>query len=506
MSTAASSLDRATVTNTYRERGKRWDRSSVLSYTIALATTLLAAGMKIAIPDLGPAVPFLLFSSAIAVTAGYGGPGPGILATGLSVLAAHFLFLTSGGELAPTTPVLIREAAFLFEGALITGISGSLHSARGKAGHAATRAEYAGAEAALERDQLQQILEVLPEGVAIVDSSGRTILKNHVAEAIRGPLPDDALTGGSGDRGPRTIDGEGLPLELLPVARSLNGDVVHGEQQLARDIHSGRDISLLVSSAPLRGADESIQGAVTVFQDISAIKDLERERIDFFAMASHEIKTPITTIRGQVQLALRRAQRGRPTAEVLESLHRADEQTSRMISLIEELLDLSRLQTAQLDMRLVRVDLVSAIREAVARIAPTSEQHEIRSQFPSVPMWVLADTRRLEQVFDNLLTNALKYSPAGGVIEVGAGVEADRAVVRVRDSGIGVPAGDASRLFEAFYRAQNAAPLGGTGLGLHISREIMRRHRGNLSLEETSPRGSTFVASLPLAAAEIEAA
>ncbi|MDP9264562.1 MAG: ATP-binding protein [Chloroflexota bacterium] len=495
-----------TGTNAYRGPGKRWDRSSLLAYTIAIATTLLAAAMKVAIPDLGPAVPFLLFSSAIAVTAGFGGPGPGILATAMSVVLAHFLFLTSSGGFAPTTSVLLQEAAFLFEGALITAISGSLHSARGKAAYAAARAEQAGAEAAQERDQLQQIVEVLPEGVAIVDSSGRTILKNHVAEAIRGPLPDDALTGGSGERGPRTIEGAGLSPDLLPVARSLRGDVVHGEQQLAREIHSGRDIALLVSSAPLRGTDESIIGAVTVFQDISAIKDLERERIDFFAMASHEIKTPITTIRGQVQLALRRAQRGRPTAEILESLHRADEQTSRMISLIEELLDLSRLQTAQLDIRLVRVDLVSAIREAVARIAPTSEQHEVRARLAGTPIWVQADTRRLDQVFDNLLTNALKYSPAGGIVEVSAGVDGDRAVVRVRDSGIGVPAGDASRLFEAFYRAQNAAPLGGTGLGLHISREIMRRHRGSLSLEETSPRGSTFVASLPLAAAETEAA
>ncbi|MFN2520504.1 MAG: ATP-binding protein [Candidatus Limnocylindria bacterium] len=506
MSTAASSLEGVAV-SAHRERPRRWDRSSVLRYAIAFATTLIAAAAKVAMPELGFGVPFLLFSSAIAVSAGYGGPGPGILATALSVLSAHFLFLTSAGELAPTTPVLLREAAFLFEGAVITGISSSLHSARAGAAHAAVRAEDAGAEVAAERDRLQQVLEVLPEGVAIVDQSGRTVQRNHVAEAIRGPLPDDSQTrGGSGDRGPRTIEGEEMPLDMLPVLRSLNGDVVHGEQQLARDMRSGRDISLLVSSAPLRRPDNSIRGAVTVFQDISALKDLERERIDFFAMASHEIKTPITTIRGQVQLALRRAQRGRPTAEILESLHRADEQTSRMISLIEELLDLSRLQTAQLDMRLLRIDLLSAVGDAVARIAPTSEQHEIRTRLPAGPIWVQADTRRLEQVFDNLLTNALKYSPAGGVIDVAASTEADRAIVRVRDSGIGVPAGDASRLFEAFYRAQNAAPLGGTGLGLHISREIMRRHRGDLSLEETSPRGSTFVASLPLAPAEADAA
>jgi signal transduction histidine kinase len=221
-----------------------------------------------------------------------------------------------------------------------------------------------------------------------------------------------------------------------------------------------------------RAARESAEAAV-------------RGRDEFLSIASHELRTPVTGIKAATQLLLRAQRRGQIDDERQRTqLKRIDGATTHLATLIEDLLDVSRLESGRLKLRTETCDLYALAHEVVARVH-AGHRHHLSVEGAPGPMTVLADQVRINQVLTNLVGNAVKYSPNGGKVQVELEREGSGVLVRVRDTGIGVPAGAIDKLFQPFGRASNAAErhIPGLGLGLYICRQIVERHGGRIWAE-----------------------
>lgn len=226
-----------------------------------------------------------------------------------------------------------------------------------------------------------------------------------------------------------------------------------------------------------------------------------RARDTFLSVASHEIKTPLATIRGYAELLQRRGDFERLAAErVRRALQAIYEQTGRLDKLIDLLLDFSRLQGGQLSINWGQVDLAALTCRLVDEVRPTLERHTLAFIAPDEPLFVAGDEQRIEQVFQNLLQNAVKYSPRGGAITVRLERQDQQAHLAISDQGLGIPAQALPHLFHPFYRANNADThhISGTGLGLFVVKEIVHLHGGEVDVESREGQGSTFIVRLPL--------
>jgi PAS domain S-box-containing protein len=368
--------------------------------------------------------------------------------------------------------------------------------------------ERAAAEA--QRDRLQQVVAQMPGGVLVVDESRRFVACNPAAAAMFGmsllghPLPE-ADEEAFHAYGLRRMDGTPFPSPELPLQRAvLRGETVRGEQCLVRNARTGADVPLLVDAAPLRDPTGAVVGGVVSFQDITAIRDFERDRSEFLSSLSHDLRSPLTTIKGLAQLAARWARRieGADTTALVDAAGRIDAVVSRMTAQLGELVDIARLHAGQeLDLRREPVDLVQLVRECVESHRATSERHEVALCVAPERLMGEWDPPRLARVFDNLISNAIKYSPAGGRVTVAIEADAAAAVVTVRDDGIGIPAADLPYVFERYRRGGNVpGRFDGSGIGLAGARHIVRRHGGEITLESTEGRGTTVTVRLPRAA------
>lgn len=225
-----------------------------------------------------------------------------------------------------------------------------------------------------------------------------------------------------------------------------------------------------------------------------------RQRDEFLSIAAHELKTPLTSLSGQAQLALRRLRnssevdpvRMTRTVEIIAG------QSNRLALLLNQLLDVSRLEAGKLALDPAPTDLTALVTGIVASIQPTTDQHPIRLTAPAeLPVHV--DALRIEQVVTNLLDNAIKYSPAGGEVKVTlAQPDPDTVELAVRDHGLGIPPDKASQIFERFYRAHNDDHTSGLGLGLFISHQIVELHGGQITTEQPTGGGVRFRVRLPV--------
>jgi signal transduction histidine kinase len=356
------------------------------------------------------------------------------------------------------------------------------------------RVEDLAAAVAGERDELQHIVNELPEGVVLMRRDG-PVTRNRVADELLGrPFTGDHEAAQT-DYVPRYPDGRKYEMRNFPINRAIQGENVRGEEMVVHNPVRGEDLNILVSAAPIR-RDGEIVAAVSVFQDISQLRAFERQRTEFFSMASHEIRTPVTAILLQLDLALRQIARG-DSSNTEEMLRKARQRTKALTALINDLLDVSRLDVGKFALDVNDMELAATVRRTVEEY-PVDDDHPIRVISSGGELPVKGDARRIVEVLENLLSNAVKYSPEGGAVSVEIGREKDRGVVRIRDEGLGVPEAERGQIFERFFRTSIAKPYGGVGLGLYISREIMTRMGGEIQLESSGPSGSVFRFSLPL--------
>jgi signal transduction histidine kinase len=238
------------------------------------------------------------------------------------------------------------------------------------------------------------------------------------------------------------------------------------------------------------------------------LKELDRMKSQFLSIASHELKTPITAMSGFLQVALRRVRKlseGDAAASVADGLRGISEQldvvyrqTGRLARLIDELLDVSRIQTGRIEFRYGDVDIGELANEVATRMQLTTTAHEISVRRDSANV-VTADRDHLEQVLNNLLTNAIKYSPTGGAITIEVGPDDGGVRISVTDQGIGIPERELEAIFGLFYRSPDRAArdAAGMGLGLYISKEIVIRHGGRIWAERAATKGSRLNVVIP---------
>lgn len=243
-------------------------------------------------------------------------------------------------------------------------------------------------------------------------------------------------------------------------------------------------------------AEAADDEAIKVFPDIGQHIVADWPAADLFATVVHELRAPLTVMRGQTQLARRYV--GQDPARERGAIDSAIAQMDRMARLISDLLNQSRLSSNALSLNVVRFDLVDAVAEARAR-HEYAETARITFPRPNAVVYVRGDPSRIAQILDNLLDNALKYSPGRAPIEMSVTVEGAEAQVRVSDHGVGISADERARLFAPFFRTSRTVDVPGTGLGLHISQQLAQRHGGRLWLQASSDAGSVFALALPIA-------
>jgi signal transduction histidine kinase len=372
----------------------------------------------------------------------------------------------------------------------------------------AARAE---AEAGLAR--LRQVVDVMPEGILIADASGRVYLSNAAAAEIMGIVPESVSLEADGAPGTRRIDGGVYLSRDHPLARAVfQSDVVRGEQLVVTNALTGMDVPILVNSAPLSDGQGQPAGGVAVFQDISPLRDLDRQKDEFLAAISHDLKTPATIIKGNAHLLQRALARGagNRSAEISDGLEVIDESTAQLVRLVDELLDLTRVRMGHgLELDYGPADLIKIVRRLAAEYQKISPRHTITLEAMTDRVLGDWDEARIERIVANLISNAVKYSPRGGDITIRVSEEErDRqewAILVVQDHGIGIPPAEVERVFEPYYRASNiAGTVSGSGIGLAGTRHIVDQHGGEISVE--SEVGNTiFTVRLPLILETVEA-
>jgi PAS domain S-box-containing protein len=355
-----------------------------------------------------------------------------------------------------------------------------------------------------QRARLREILDALPEAVVIAErASGTFTLANRASLRVMGVDFTGRIVPGATEHAfnPRHLDGSPLDSDELPLHRALRGEKVSAAQYIYHNDADNRDVPLLINGAPLHDSAGNVVGALCVFQDISAMRDLDRQKDEFLGAVSHDLQQPLAIIKGRTQLLLRQLQQESLEHNRLgKSLASIESTVDDMGGLLAELLDATRLQMGRpLELRLETTELVSLLGEIVASWTSVAAAPLITLETELRSMVLTADPVRVRRVISNLLSNAVKYNRDHAPISVRLTRDRGEAVIEVEDHGMGIPERDIPRIFERFFRAQNVGRTSiGSGIGLAGARQIVLDHGGSIDVHSREGLGSTFVVRLPL--------
>lgn len=356
---------------------------------------------------------------------------------------------------------------------------------------------------ALEVGKTRAIVESISDAVLVFDADGRVILANPATVRVLGLEPGLLLhhdVDGSDLQG-LSQDQDEMARALFDAARSACGSLTGGQDWMTTIFQAARRV-IQVSFSPVNQEGNDPLTMVAVLRDITAEAELEQLKSEFVSMVVHELRTPMSSIAGYVDLLLL-GMLGPVNEKQSEFLGVVKDNADRLMTLVNDLSDISRIEGGGLSLRLeplVLTDVVGQVVLAMEQQLQAKRQRLVLDVATDLPP-VLADRNRLIQVVTNLLSNAHKYSPAGSAIEIGAASADGRVELVVRDQGIGISAQDQKRIFDRFFRADNALATqeDGTGLGLAISQEIVKRHGGAIEVSSVPGQGSTFRVLLQVA-------
>ena len=352
------------------------------------------------------------------------------------------------------------------------------------------------------RAGLETLIDTSPVGVVVFDAqTGVPVSINLETRRILGDL---RTPGGDVEQLLETLtfrraDGREVSLEEFPLARALRtGETVRAEEIVVQ-VPDGRSVTTLINATPIRSEDGEVESVVVTLQDLTPLEDLERLRAEFLAMVSHELRAPLTSIKGSAATVL-----GLPSAygpaEMVQFFRIIDQQADHLSGLINDLLDVARLETGTLSVSPEPALLAALVDQARSAFLSGGAQHSIRIDLPPELPRVLADPRRIAQVLGNLLSNAARHSPGASPIRVSAASDEFQVAVTVADQGSGVPAERLPLLFRKFSRIEGEEQEGDTGLGLAISKGIVEAHGGRIWAESAGPgQGARFTFTLPVA-------
>ncbi len=345
-----------------------------------------------------------------------------------------------------------------------------------------------------ERRRLKRMIDGMADGLIMTDAQGEVQVVNAAAATLLG-LPTSA-----------TIDTAYLrehlgfyPFELV------RGWERRGDRDVSEDlVVEDRVLHSVVS--PILDPEGALTGVVVALRDVTDARALERRKQEFVSIISHELRTPLTSITGSIDLMLNRLV-GDITEKQERYLTLAKGSSERLNRIVDDLLDLSRFAAGKVQLELEVLSLEMVVREAVERYDGAFQKTSLEVHFknPDAPVMVLIDRDRIDQVLNNLLTNAVKFTPEGGRIEVEVFTEKDVAATAgfsVWNSGDAILSEDLGRIFEQFERAKGSKKIRGTGLGLPICRQLVEAHGGSVWAESSHGQGARFVVTLPLGAIE----
>ena len=341
-----------------------------------------------------------------------------------------------------------------------------------------------------ESKRLNSILSYMTDGVLATNRRGQIIMINDMAKRQLGVERDEALN--------QNI------LELLRIDDEYElRDLITQSPELMIDSQdvNGEYISLRVRFALVRRESGFISGLVAVLHDTTEQEKEERERRLFVSNVSHELRTPLTSVKSYLE-ALDEGALSEPVAP--DFIKVSLDETNRMMRMVTDLLHLSRIDnaTSNLDVELINFTaFITFILNRFDKIKSQDEnlKYELIRDYPITSVWIEIDTDKMTQVIDNILNNAIKYSPDGGKITVSMKTTDDQMILSISDQGLGIPKQDLPKIFDRFYRVDRARSRaqGGTGLGLAIAKEIIKQHNGFIWAKSEYGKGSTFTIVLP---------
>lgn len=349
-------------------------------------------------------------------------------------------------------------------------------------------------EAEEAREKIDAILKSVGDGLLVSDSSGRIVLMNQAAERLLGISLAAAPS--------RHIDA------LLPeerVRRQIVATRTFGEGQAPIEwevgTRKGTGVQILkVRSMPVRTAEGRLSGTITLLQDITSERELDRLKDEFISTAAHELRTPLTTVMGYVELLLQKDKLALSPEEEREFLKLVYQKSEILSQIIDDLLDLSRIRSGHLIiLKKSHEDLVALIAEAVASYREMTHKHVFVLDLPDSPLRYSLDAGKIRQVLENLLSNAVKFSPAGGRITLSVRRIDGEIQVTVSDQGIGMRPEQIERIFDKFYRVDaSTTAVSGLGLGMNIVKSIVEAHGGRIWVESEPDHGTRIHFTLPL--------
>ena len=341
-----------------------------------------------------------------------------------------------------------------------------------------------------ESKRLNSILSYMTDGVLATNRRGQIIMINDMAKRQLGVERDEALN--------QNI------LELLKIDDEYElRDLITQSPELMIDSQdvNGEYISIRVRFALVRRESGFISGLVAVLHDTTEQEKEERERRLFVSNVSHELRTPLTSVKSYLE-ALDEGALSEPVAP--DFIKVSLDETNRMMRMVTDLLHLSRIDnaTSNLDVELINFTaFITFILNRFDKIKSQDEnlKYELIRDYPITSVWIEIDTDKMTQVIDNILNNAIKYSPDGGKITVSMKTTDDQMILSISDQGLGIPKQDLPKIFDRFYRVDKARSRaqGGTGLGLAIAKEIIKQHNGFIWAKSEYGKGSTFTIVLP---------
>jgi PAS domain S-box-containing protein len=337
-----------------------------------------------------------------------------------------------------------------------------------------------------EKERSEAILANIADGIVAVDREERIVLWNAMAEQITGVPASEAL-------------GRRVP-EVLQRDLSADPGKPPGERPVPI-LRGGKEVWLSLTEAVMLDPTGAVGGRIFAFRDVSSERVVEQMKSDFVATVSHELRTPLTSIYGFAE-TLMRSDVEFSDSERTTFLGYIASESERLIRIVDDLLNVARLEAGALGLTLTSTDVGEVAHESLARVDEHERNgHRFSVEIEPGAIYVRADREKLGQILQNLVDNAVKFSPQGGAITITARRRSDTAEISVSDEGTGISRSEQQRIFTKFYRAEDAARSGvqGTGLGLFLARGLVVAMGGRIWVDSQEGRGSSFTFELPLA-------
>lgn len=415
-----------------------------------------------------------------------------LLAVGLTILLALFISRAITKPITEMTHQAIQMAGGNYSGQVKIYGEDELGQLSLAINDLSIKVEEAQESTEAERRRLNSVLTHMTDGVIATDRRGKIVIINEMAMEMLNTSQEEAI-------------GQSILKVLKKENEFTLRKLLRTEQELSFDFSTPETPLILHGGFSLIQRETGfISGIVCVLHDVTEQEKIERERRDFVSNVSHELRTPLTSMRSYLEALIDGAWKDPEIAP--NFLQVTQEETDRMIRMISDLLNLSRMDAGNnaLNMEYVNInELFNHVLNRFDMMIQSSDQPKktffIKREITNRQIWAEIDTDKMMQVFDNIMNNAIKYSPDGGTITCSLRETHDNVVISISDQGMGIPKKDLPHVFDRFYRVEKARArsMGGTGLGLAISKEVVQRHGGKIWANSSEGKGTTFYVLLP---------